>query len=89
MPAIKSRIKTVRKDAERYEATKSTRSALRTAKNRFNKQLEENNIDAAETALESVFSTLDVAVRDNVIHKNKAARDKSKFTKRLNEAKAS
>jgi len=37
----------------------------------------------AERKLKGVISTIDKAVRDGVIHKNKAARDKSRLMAKL------
>ena len=77
----KSAIKRIRSNAakrlrNRYQA-KTTRNAIRVLRNSTDKT-------AATTLLSKVVSMLDRLAKKNVIHKNKAANNKSKLTKFVN-----
>lgn len=76
MPVSKSAAKALRKDKRRTAMNKPVRSKLK------------NAVDAAskaksETALSAAFSAIDRAAKKRVIHRNKAARLKSKLSKLL------
>lgn len=74
MPIIKSAIKKVRKDKTRTE-----RNARREAS--FRKLMKATRREPNQKNLTAVFSALDKAVKVNLIHKNKAARLKSRLSK--------
>ena len=46
------------------------------------------NMELAETTYKDAVKKIDQAVSHGIIHKNNAARKKSRFTKMLNSAKA-
>lgn len=74
--------------------SKSAKKAWRTAKNKTKKnlvlktKLKKTLHDANAKNLSEVFSTVDKAVKKNLLHKNKAARIKSRFAKNLASGKA-
>lgn len=77
----KSAIKRIRANAtkrlrNRYQA-KTTRNAIKTLRNTTSKE-------EAVSLLTKVSSMLDRLAKKNVIHKNKAANNKSKLTKFVN-----
>ncbi len=74
MPIIKSAIKKVRKDKVRTE-----RNTKREAS--FRKLIKATRRAPNAKNLSAVFSALDKAVKVNLIHKNKAARLKSRLSK--------
>lgn len=74
----KSALKRIRANAtkrlrNRYQA-KSTRTVIKNVRNSKNRK-------EAEELLTKVYSMLDKLAKKNIIHKNKAANQKSKLTK--------
>lgn len=67
------------------KALKNTmiKSALKTTIKKFEVAVEAGNKEEAATNFSSVVKALDMAATKNVIHKNKAARKKSRFAARL------
>lgn len=57
----------------------SLRSELRTAVKDVKKAIEAGNKDAAKTVYRNAVSTIDSIADKNIIHKNKAARHKSRL----------
>lgn len=84
MPNIKSAIKRVKTANKRNARNASQKSALRTAIKTFETAVEKNDVEVAKTALLNATKKLDKAVTKGLIHKNTAARKKSRLTKKLN-----
>jgi small subunit ribosomal protein S20 len=85
---IKSQIKRNRQNEKRHARNKAVRSELKTRVKRavtVAEQGEETAADAAKIAVKR----LDKAATKGVIHKNAAARRKSRLQKRLNKIAAS
>jgi small subunit ribosomal protein S20 len=80
---IASAIKNNRKNRRRRDINRARRSSLRTAIKRM-RQLIEKDGEAAHKSLSRAMSTLDRAVSKGVMHRNAAARHKSRMMKRLN-----
>jgi small subunit ribosomal protein S20 len=79
------RIRTSEKSRQRNRVVRgSTRSVVRRARSLVDK----NQLGEAETAVQSAVSALDRAASKGVIHKNNAARRKSRLMRQLNQAKA-
>lgn len=57
---------------------------MRTAVRSFRTAVTENNNETAELKLREAIRQLDKAVSKGVIHRNQAARKKSRLTKQLN-----
>lgn len=87
MPNIKSAIKRVEVAKINTARNRSAKSKIATFIKRFKKAVAEKNIAVAEAELKTVFSLLDSAARENIIHKNSASRRKAHFAKMLEEAK--
>lgn len=85
MPIIKSAKKRVKITEKRTLINRSNKSALRTAIKRFEKAVGDGNLDVAKTELLKVESTIDKSVKKGIIHKNNAARKKSRLHKLLND----
>lgn len=81
----KKRIKIAERNRIRNVAQ---RSALRTYIKRYESALAAGDLAKAEQELQLVVKKLDKAVTKGLIHKNKAARHKSKLMKKWNAAKA-
>lgn len=81
MPNIKSAIKRVQISKLQNAKNTAARSALKTAIRRFEEAVANNAENAAET-LQKASRALDKAAAKGLIHKNKAARKKSRMTKK-------
>lgn len=87
MPNIKSAIKRVRVTETRTKRNAMQKSALRTAVKKAKKAIEENSNSAQEQLIKAI-KAIDKAAAKNLIHKNTAARKKSRLTKAFNAAAA-
>ena len=87
MANIKSQIKRNRQNEERHVRNKAVRSELKTRVKRAVAAAEQSAEDAAAAARTAV-RRLDKAAAKGVIHKNAAARRKSRLQKRLNKITA-
>lgn len=86
MPNIKSAIKRVKTNEKKRQINASHKSALRTAVKAVESAVANNEVDNAKQALVTASKKLDKAVTKGLIHKNAAARKKSRLAKRLNAA---
>ncbi|HEY6189629.1 MAG TPA: 30S ribosomal protein S20 [Pyrinomonadaceae bacterium] len=85
MPNHKSSEKRVRQNEKRRQINRSNRTRLRTSIKNLRAELEGGN--PAEM-LSATISTIDKAVQKGVLHRNAAARHKSRLTARVNQASA-
>lgn len=88
MPNIRSAMKRTRQNEKRRAQRKAQISALRTAIKNVESALAQNNIEAAREALKVATKKLDKAVTKGLIHKNAAARQKSRLMKKVNQVSA-
>jgi len=84
MPNIKSAIKRVKTTEKRRALNASQKSALRTAVKAADVALAGSDAAAAAAALATASKKLDKAVTKGLVHKNAAARKKSRLAKKLN-----
>ena len=84
MPNHKSAKKRMRQSEKRRLINRSNRSRLRTAIKKLRAALTGNNANDAQTLLPITISTIDKAVQKGVLHRNAAARYKSRMTVRVN-----
>ncbi|AWB45437.1 30S ribosomal protein S20 [Paenibacillus sp. CAA11] len=84
MPNIKSAIKRVKTSDKRRALNASQKSALRTVVKTADTALANNEVEAAKAAIAAASKKLDKAVTKGLIHKNAAARKKSRLAKKLN-----
>lgn len=82
MANIKSQIKRNRQNEKRRLNNRNVRGAARTAVNKARAAFEAEAPETREAVLEAI-SALDKAAEKGVIHKNNAARRKSRLMKRL------
>jgi small subunit ribosomal protein S20 len=85
----KSAMKRVRSSQRRAEFNQVTRSTARTYVKRARQLIEQGSIDEAEAVVMQAVRALDKAASKGVIHRNNAARRKSRLVRMLNEAKSS
>ena len=83
MANIKSAIKRARQNDKRREQNASMRSMYRTYVKKVVNALEAGNAEQAKTAYTAAVPVLDSMVNKGLIHKNKAARHKSRLNKRI------
>ncbi len=80
----KSAEKRVRQNAKRKEINRSNRSKLRTSIKKLRTAIAGNDKATGELLFPTV-SLIDKAVNKGILHKNTAARYKSRLTKHVNE----
>lgn len=86
MPQIKSNIKTMEKDAARHAANSRVKSSVHTAIRRTTEAIATGDADAVKKAYDKASSVIDSAARKGVLHKNTAARKKSRLAAKVNSA---
>jgi small subunit ribosomal protein S20 len=84
MANIKSALK--RSYIARIRTTKNAayKSMMKTAIRRLETNLKGTNIEAAKESLQKVVRIIDKLVSKGVVHKNTAARKKSRLTRKIN-----
>ncbi len=82
MPNHKSAEKRVRQNEKRREVNRGNRSRLRTGIKKLRAALESGDAGSAQTLLPETVSLIDKAVQKGVLHRNAAARYKSRLTLR-------
>ena len=87
MPNIKSAIKRVTVNEKKNLENRMIKSKISTTVKKFKNEAKNNNLEVAEKLLSEVFSLLDTAATDNVIHKNNANSKKATLAKILDNAK--
>ena len=86
MPNHKSAEKRVRQNENRRVINRSHRSKVRTYIKKLRPALDSGNSNDVQTVLPEVISVIDKSVQKGVLHKNAAARYKSRLTVRANQA---
>ncbi len=88
MPNTANAKRSLRKMEVRRERNKSQRSALKTTIKKVRVNAVASKLDDAKTTLAVAIKKLDQAADKHLIHKNKAARLKSRLTKLINKTNA-
>ena len=83
MPNHKSAEKRDRQNVKRREVNRSNRSELRTQIKKLRAALTGNDKKQSQELLQPTVSLIDKAVNKGVLHKNTAARHKSRLTSRV------
>lgn len=84
MANIKGQMKRNKTNEKRRTANSAFKSSLKTALKNVEVAIENNDKEAATTALSVAFKKLDKAVTKGIHHKNFVARNKSKLAKSVN-----
>ena len=84
MPNIKSAKKRMRSNAKKADVNGIIRNSMRTAVKKFEKEVKDGNKEAASNNLNIAIQRVDKAMSSGIIHKNKAARMKSRLTTIMN-----
>lgn len=83
MANIKSQIKRNRQNEKRRLRNRVVRGTTRSAVREARAAFESGNVEVTKTAVLEAISKLDKAAEKGVIHKNNAARRKSRLMKKL------
>jgi len=86
---IKSALKRTKIARIRTARNAAYKSMMKTAIRRFETSLKENDLTGSQENLRKATRIIDKLASKGIIHKNTAARKKSRLTKRFNKAKAS
>lgn len=86
---IKSAIKRAKTNEKKRRHRAAQKSAMRTAVKKFLAAVEQQDKEKAAELLKEATRKLDKAVTKGLIHKNAAARKKSRLTKKLQNLQAS
>jgi small subunit ribosomal protein S20 len=84
----KSALKANRQNIRRREQNRQMRSRLRTALKKIRASLDENDVEAAKSALSETVSIVDKMATKGIIHRNTAGRYKSRLSARLSKTAA-
>lgn len=87
MPNIKSAKKRMRSNAKKKDVNILITASMRTAIKNFEKEVKAENKKEAADKLNIAIQRIDKAMSSGKIHKNKAARLKSRLTKMMNNVK--
>lgn len=82
----KSALKANRQNVKRREHNRQMRSKLRTALKSIRASLDKKDIAGAKTALSATVSIVDKMATKGIIHRNTAARYKSRLSSRLSKS---
>ena len=85
MPNHKSAEKRVRQNEKRRIINRNNRGRLRTGVKKLRSLIDGGDTSGAQTLLPETISLIDKAVQKGVLHRNAAARYKSRLTVRANE----
>ena len=88
MPNHKSAEKRMRQNEKRREVNRGNRSRLRTSIKKLRAAMTGGDVSQSSAALPETISTIDKAVQKGVLHRNAAARYKSRLTNRVNQLSA-
>lgn len=88
MANIKSAMKRARQNEKRRAANRVYRSSARTHIKKARRLIEAGDLEQAEVQVASAISALDKAAQKGIIHKNNAARRKSRLASLLRKAQA-
>jgi small subunit ribosomal protein S20 len=88
MPNHKSAEKRVRQNEKRRDVNRNNRGRLRTSIRKLRAALTTGDANTVQELLPATISTIDKAVQKGVIHRNAAARYKSRLTTRVNQSSA-
>jgi small subunit ribosomal protein S20 len=88
MPNHKSAEKRVRQNEKRRDVNRTNRGRLRTSIRKLRAALTAADANTVQELLPATISTIDKAVQKGVLHRNAAARYKSRLTTRVNQSSA-
>ena len=88
MPNIKASVKSIKKDAKRRARNIFEKDRIKKAKKKVLAAIANNDYTEAMTLFSAATKAIDQAAANHTIHKNNAARKKSRLAKKINAIKA-
>ncbi len=89
MANTKSALKRIRQTAARRDGNRSCKSQMRTEIKKLRQTIAAGDAEAARELLPRTLQVIDKAAQKNAIHKNVAARTKSRLTRAVEKTAAS
>jgi small subunit ribosomal protein S20 len=87
MPNIKSAKKRLKQSLVRRERNRATKRAIKTESKKVVEAVAAGNVELAETELRAAAKQVDQAAAKKMIHRNAAARTKSRLSARVKKLK--
>ncbi len=84
MPNIKASVKSMKVDAKRHARNVSEKNRMKKAQKLVLAAIANNDAGEAQKLLPAAYKAIDQAAANNTIHKNAAARKKSRLTLKVN-----
>lgn len=84
MPNIRSAAKRARQNITRENRNRRIKSMLKTSIRRFEESLQSGDVEEARVKMNTAVRQIDKAAAKGVVHKNNAARKKSRLNRMLN-----
>ncbi len=84
MPNIKASVKSVKKDAKRHARNVFEKDRMKKAQKSVLAAIANNDVEEAKKLFPAAQKAIDQAAANNTIHKNTAARKKSKLALKIN-----
>ena len=84
MPNIKSAKKRMRSNAKKADVNTFVSASMKTAVKKFEREIKAGNKEEASNNLNIAVQRIDKAMASGLVHKNKAARLKSRLVKMMN-----
>lgn len=79
MPSKKSAMKELKKAKKRHQLNQNFKKSLKAEEKKIIKLIESQDLEKLKTAINGFFSTVDKAISNKIIHKNKASRKKASY----------
>ena len=84
MPNIKASVKSIKQDEKRHARNVLVKTNIKKAQKKVLEAIANNNVTEAKSLLALADKAIDKAAASNTIHRNTAARKKSKLAKKVN-----
>ena len=84
MPNIKASVKSIKQDEKRHARNVLAKTNIKKAQKKVLEAIANNNAAEAKNLLALADKAIDKAAANNTIHRNAAARKKSKLAKKVN-----
>lgn len=88
MPNIKASVKSIKQDAKRHERNVLMKTAIKKAQKKVLEAISNKDVNGAKDLLKLAEKAIDKAAYKHTIHKNAAARKKSKLAQKVNALQA-
>jgi len=84
LPNIKASVKSIKQDEKRHARNVLVKTSIKKAQKKVLEAIANNNVTEAKSLLALADKAIDKSAASNTIHRNAAARKKSKLAKKVN-----